>query len=79
MLVAAQTTPYSFSFQLFLSATLSAPVSYYYQLLVTVRRYYPLLCQLLLTVSATLINSHFSYYFQQQPYTISLSLGTAMT
>ena len=79
MLLAAQTTPYSYSFQLFLSATLTAPVSYYYQLLVTVSCYYPLLYQLLLTVSATLINSHFSNYFQQEPYTISLSLGTAIT
>ena len=55
---AAQTTPYKYSFQHFLPATPSTPVSYFYHLLLTSSRYYSLLYQLFL------LTSHFSYYFQ---------------
>ena len=53
--IAAQTTPYWYSFQLFLSAT----PSYSHQLLLSAARYYHLLHQLLLTVLATLVNQSF--------------------
>ena len=46
-------TPFSYFYQLLLPT----PISYSYQLLVTGSRYYPLLYQLLLTVSATAISA----------------------
>ena len=56
--VAAQTTPYKCSFQLFLSVS----PSYSCELLLS--SFINRQSLLLLTVSATLLTSHFSYYFQ---------------
>ena len=58
LLLSAQTTPFRYSFQLFLSAT----PSYSYQLLGTGSRYWPFLCEQLVTVSATLINQSFQLF-----------------
>ena len=66
------TFSYSYHLRLFLTATpfnhfyqllFPPPISYFYQLLVTGSSYYPLLYQLLLTVSATFINQSFQLLF----------------
>ena len=51
-------TPFSYFYQLLLPT----PISYCYPLLVTGSRYYPLMHQLLLTVSATFINQSFQLF-----------------